>query len=358
MTGNRPVKTPHQTIRTSRWFPAPDSSRTGFESGYSCGVSTPTTISRKHRAILWLAAFCIAVLNPVMMVRHRQKLGSWPNAGWPRSFTEKLMWRKLFDRNPSFVTVTDKLTARSYVAERAPVLPQARLLWVGDSARDIPDDVMAGPAILKTSNGSGVNFILKNGRPEREAIARATRHLVGPAGNRRREEWAYWPIHGRLLAEELLQLGGGGLPTDLKVYVAGGRACCIWASNKATDIFLTLRADGTPLPDPDPQAVLTWSEQLAELVRDAAAQALPLAAEFDMMRVDFLVTASGLLAGELTVYTAGGFEGWQNPEIAADIADAWDLRRSWFLRQPGTGMFALYAEALAAAEASRLGLQP
>ena len=337
---------------------APIPSQASIESGYSCGVSTPTTISRKHRAILWLAAFCIAVLHPVMMVRYRQKLGSWPNAGWPRSFTEKLMWRKLFDRNPSFVTVTDKLTARSYVAERAPGLPQARLLWVGDSARDIPDDVMAGPAMLKTSNGSGVNFLLSNGKPEREAIARATRHLVGPTGNRRREEWAYWPIHGRLLAEELLQLCGNGLPTDLKVYVAGDRVCCVWASDKATDIFLTLRADGTPLPDPDPQAVLTWSEQLAALVRDAAAHALPLAAEFDMMRVDFLVAADGLLAGELTVYTAGGYEGWQNPEIAADVADAWDLRRSWFFRQPRTGMLALYAEALAAAEASRFGRQP
>ena len=293
-----------------------------------------------------------------MMVRYRQKLGHWPNAGRPTSLTEKLMWRKLFDRNPSFVTVTDKLTARSYVAERAPDLPQARVLWVGDSARDIPDDVMAGPAILKTTNGSGVNFLLSQGQPERAAIARATRHLVGPAGNRRREEWAYWPIRGRLLAEELLALGGNGLPTDLKVYVAGGRVCCIWANDKASDTFLTLRADGTPLPDPDPRAVLPWSVPLAELVRDAATRAVPIAAEFDMMRVDFLVTANGLLAGELTVYTAGGYEGWENPAIAAGIADAWDLRRSWFLRQPHAGPSALFAEALAAVEAARYARQP
>lgn len=352
------MKTPHRTIRSLQWFHHAHPSQGSIESGYSCGVSTPTTISRKHRTTLWLAALCIAVLHPVMLVRHRQKLGSWPNTGWPRSFTEKLMWRKLFDRNPSFVTVTDKLTARSYVAERAPGLPQARLLWVGDSARDIPDAVMAGPAMLKTSNGSGVNFLLSNGQPAREAIARATGHLVRPAGNRRREEWAYWPIPGRLLAEELLQLGGNGLPTDLKVYVAGGRACCIWASDKATDTFVTLDADGTILPDPDPQAVLAWSEPLATLVREAAARALQIAAEFDMMRIDFLVTTNGLLAGELTVYTAGGYERWENPAIAAEIADAWDLRGSWFMRQTHTGLPALYAEALAEAEASRLGPQP
>jgi hypothetical protein len=312
-------------------------------------------ISVRDRAVLWVAAALIAVRHPVMMLRHRMKLGYWPNAGWPRGHTEKLMWRKLFDRNPLFVTVTDKVTGRAYVAGRLPELPHTRVLWAGYSAREIPDAVMAGPAIVKTSNGSGINFIVADGKPDRETIARAARHLVGPPGNRRREEWAYWPIRGQFVAEELLALGGGDLPTDLKVYVAGGRACCVWASDKPRDISLTLTADGTPLPDPDPKAILPWSERLAELVREAARLALPIAAEFDMMRVDFLVGPDGLLAGELTVYSDGGYERWENPDIAAGIGAAWDLRGSWFLRRPHRGLMRVYAEALIAAETARLG---
>jgi hypothetical protein len=308
----------------------------------------------KERTILWLATVSIAVLHPVMMVRHRRKIGHWPDAGRPSTLTEKLMWRKLFDRNPVFVTVTDKLGGRRFVAERAPDLAQTRVLWVGDSAHKIPDEVMAGPAMVKTTNSSGVNFIVSGGSPPRGEIARATRHLLGPRGNRRREEWAYWTIHGRLVAEELVQLGGNGLPTDLKVYVAGGRVCCVWASDKPAKTSLTLRPDGTAISDDDPEAVLRWSERLAELAREAALLAVPIAAGFDMIRVDFLVSAEGLLASEVTVYTAGGFEIWQNPEIPAEIAAAWDLRDSWFLRRRHSGLMAWYARALIAAEAARL----
>lgn len=290
-----------------------------------------------------------------MMLRHRQKVGSWPDAGRPRGLTEKLLWRKLFDRNPLFVTITDKLTARTFIAQRSPALPHTRLLWSGVSAHDIPDEIMAGPAMVKPNNSSGVHFIVQNGRPDRPTIARATHHLLGPAGNRRREEWAYWPIRGRLLAEELVALGGPNLPTDLKVYVAGNSVRAVWASDEPGDIFITLDANGAVLPDPDRKATLPWSEQLAELVREAARLALPLAAGFDMLRVDFLVTPNGPLAGELTVYTAGGFEHWENPAIAADIAEAWDLRSSWFLRQPHKGAMRLYTEALIAAETKRLG---
>lgn len=321
-------------------------------------MSTSPPLSLQHRAVLWVAAVLIALRHPVMMARHRLKLGSWPNAGRPRSLTEKLMWRKLFDRNPTFVTITDKLTGRAFIAERSPGLRHTTLLWSGDAAGDIPDRVMAGPAMVKPNNSSGVSFIVQDGQPDRQTIERATRHLVGPTGNCRREEWAYWPIRGRMLAEEFVILGGPNMPTDLKVYISGDRVHAIWASDAPGDIFLTLGPDGSVLPDPDDQAILPFSEPLAQLVREAARLALPIAEGFDMLRVDFLVAATGLLASELTVYTAGGYEHWENPAIAASIADAWDLRASWFLRQPHRGLMRLYAEALVAHETARLGPVP
>jgi hypothetical protein len=295
-----------------------------------------------------------------MMVRHRRKMGSWPDPGRPRSYSEKMLWRKLFDRNPLFVVATDKLVAKEYIRLRLPQLPQPQVLWAGNSAAAIPDAVMAGPAILKASNGSGANFRVEGGGPDRATIERATRHLLKPGGHRRREEWAYWPIRGRLLAEEVLTLGGGNLPTDLKAYVAGGRVCNVWATDKLGGRSLTLSPDGTPLPGrdelyPDEADALPWSERLAELTREAARSALVLAEEFDMVRVDFLVTAQGLYAGELTIYSSGGYDVWFNPAIPAAIGAAWDLRRSWFLARPHRGLAGLYADALIAAEAARLG---
>ena len=316
-------------------------------------------IARRHRLLLWLTNLWVAMRHPVMIIRHRRKMGVWANPGWPQTYSEKVMWRKIFDHNPLFVTVTDKIGARDYVRDRLPELPQPRMLWAGRAAEDIPDEVMAGPAMVKASNGSGANFTVEGGKPGRHFIGRATRHLLAPGGNRRREEWAYWPIKGRLLAEEVLPLGGGDLPTDLKAYVAGGRVCNVWACDKLGARSLTLAADGNPLPGrddlyPDVANALPWSARLGELTREAARLAPVLAAEFDMVRVDFLVTPDRLYAGELTIYSSGGYDIWFNPAIAAEIGEAWDLRRSWFLTQPHRGLIRLYAEALVAAEAARL----
>ncbi|MBK8084181.1 MAG: hypothetical protein IPK28_10295 [Devosia sp.] len=50
------------------------------------------------------------------------------------------------------------------------------------------------------------------------------------------------------------------------------------------------------------------------------------------MRVDFLVDAIGLLAGEMTFYPAAGFDKWFNPEMARRLEASWDIRRSHFVR--------------------------
>jgi hypothetical protein len=281
----------------------------------------------RNRVALNVASLVTALLHPILMVRHRAKLGYWANPAWPRRYSEKMLWRKLFDRNPLFVRVTDKLSGRAYVTSRLPDLPQPALIWSGTSAADIPDSIMHGPAIIKATNSSGANFVLRDGQPDRNTIDRRTHRLLRPGGLRRKEEWAYGPIEGQLIAEELLPLGGGNLPTDLKVYVAAGKACCVWATDKLGHRSLTLSPDGTPLP---------------------------LAADFDMVRVDFLVTESGLYGGELTIYSSGGYDTWTNPEISARIEKAWDLRRSDFLKRPHSGLLRHYCEALIAAETARL----
>lgn len=133
----------------------------------------------------------------------------------------------------------------------------------------------------------------------------------------------------------------------------------MWANDKPGRRSLSLTAEGVPLPGrddlyPDEDSELPVTERLVTLTREASRLALPLAAEFDMVRVDFLVTAERLYAGELTIYSSGGYDIWHNPDIPAGIAEAWDLRDSWFMQQPHTGLVGRYCEALRAAEAARI----
>jgi len=44
---------------------------------------------------------------------------------------EKFLWRKLFDHDPRFVVLSDKLACKEWVTERAPELAVAKVHWLG-----------------------------------------------------------------------------------------------------------------------------------------------------------------------------------------------------------------------------------
>ena len=280
----------------------------------------------------------VTVRHLPMLLRFRRRMGYWPDPAWPRSHNERMLWRRIFDRNPAFATLSDKLAAKAVIAERCPELRQARVLWVGTAAGAVPEAVLAGDAMLKLNKGSGTNLVVRGGVPGRAEVVRQMQRWL--RRGRRREEWGYWPIVPKLLAEELLVLGGNGLPTDIKVHVCNGVLTHLWAVDKASGASITLDAAGQEIDGwaAGYEAALPWSERLGELGREAARLAPLLAMGLDYVRVDLLVTGEGLLAGELTFYPAAGFDSWYNPQMARRLEAAWDIRQSHYVRT-GSGPY-------------------
>jgi len=279
-----------------------------------------------------------------MLLRFRRRMGYWADPAWPRTHNERMLWRKIFDHNPDFVTLSDKVAAKAAIAARCPGLRQARTLWVGADASDLPTDLLAGDVMLKVNNGSGANIVVRGGLPPRVEVVRKLRRWL--RRGHRREEWGYWQIEPKLLAEELLQLGGDGLPTDIKVHVCNGVITHLWVVDKHSGDSLSLDAEGHEIDGwgAGYEAALPWSTRIGELGRAAAWLAPQLAAGLDYVRVDFLVASGELFSGELTFYPAGGFDRWFNPDMAGRLEAAWDIRHSHFVRT-GSGA---YVEALRA----------
>ena len=48
----------------------------------------------------------------------KSKHGYEPDLKNPKSFNEKVVYKKLFDRNPLLVTTADKYRARQYIKDR------------------------------------------------------------------------------------------------------------------------------------------------------------------------------------------------------------------------------------------------
>lgn len=59
------------------------------------------------------------------------KPGYLPNPAAPVRHHELLLWRKILDRNPLFLTLTDKLAAKAHIRGACPGIPIPNTLWCG-----------------------------------------------------------------------------------------------------------------------------------------------------------------------------------------------------------------------------------
>ena len=72
------------------------------------------------RIILSVAGLLLTLRHPALTVRSAMKLGYLPNPAAPKTYHEMLLWRKIVDRNPLFVTLTDKLAAKAHIRSGLP----------------------------------------------------------------------------------------------------------------------------------------------------------------------------------------------------------------------------------------------
>ena len=83
----------------------------------------------------------------------------------PRSFNEKLCWRKIYDRNPLFPIIVDKIAVRKYVVERVGTERAVELLiplfFETQNPATIPFQLLPDEYVVKANHGSGMNLIIR-----------------------------------------------------------------------------------------------------------------------------------------------------------------------------------------------------
>ncbi|WP_189605694.1 ATP-grasp fold amidoligase family protein [Mesorhizobium sp. M4B.F.Ca.ET.017.02.2.1] len=239
-----------------------------------------------HRLVLAVARLLLTLRHPALIVRFATKLGYLPNPAAPGTYHELMLWRKTVDRNPLFVTLTDKLAAKDYVRGICPELAQAKTLWSGRDPADIPPGLLTGNAVVKANHGCAMNVFVSGGRPNRAAVIATARRWLKKRYGRRNGEWAYWPIVPTVFIEERLELSGGAIATDIKVHVCAGTVCHVWVEDKRARLSHLFDCDGKPLPGRDPDypredQALPVSDRLVDYVRRAAAIAPRIAGDLD-----------------------------------------------------------------------------
>ena len=254
-----------------------------------------------------------------------ERFGRLPDYAHPRGYSEKVQWRKLFDRNPAIASFCDKIAARELALQRAPGIRFAEILWCGKDPEALPLDTLQPPFVVKPSNRSGASLLIRcTADVSQKKIRNACRKwVVSPPYGAGLYEWGYRRTTGRIVVERFLSRPGKlDPPPDFKFYVFSGKTQWVFYSNS----YEEQRGLYSPMWEPLPldrwnkarRDVLSMAIPAPAALDKMVGMAEAIAAGFDHARVDLYAVGGEVFFGELTAYPYGGFATWLRKTAGCD----------------------------------------
>lgn len=332
---------------------------TVFQSVFSAWEKTNLIPGVRERVEVSLIRIAISVLNardrrfaikqaseglPELHRMFKFRTGYPLNLENPRSFNEKIQWRKLHDRNPLFPILSDKLRAKDWIREKIGEDRTVPTLFYTTSALELPLGIEKETLILKTTHDSGGQFVVtpELNRSRGEIIRGISKFLFRDFGVKQ-FEWAYQEVDRRIIAEPLLGSGHDALPDDVRFHLFGGRLQYI---QYQTGIYRNgeIHVDGTVLISPDwaQLSVMRPYDKLLDLpprpreFERMIEIANILAEGFDYLRVDFFVISGEFHVSEATIYASGGFQRFDPIDYDYELGQLWELPDQAIDNIPGT----------------------
>ncbi len=259
--------------------------------------------------------------------RYAGVFGRQPRLLRPRRHTERILRRKLFERDPRMPRLADKIESKAFVADRIGPQYVVPMIWCGEA---LPSRrvlrAWPRPFVLKGAHGSGWNvFVPADGPVNWARIERlADRWLASTYGGHA-GEWLYTRIRPRLLVEP--HLGDPATrPVDYKLWTYHGRVHYVnWIAGRGTPAYGGRVMDrewneafhngSMPLAPRLPARPPTLDTMIWMAER--------LAVGFDFVRVDLYEVDGRPLVGELTFYPMSGYLPLEPPGTDLELGRLW-----------------------------------
>lgn len=248
----------------------------------------------------------------------------------PKRFTEKIQWRKIFDLDPAYTTLCDKLAVRHFIAARTGQDLCPPLLWSGDDPGDIPLGSTDPPFVLKSSHACG--HVIMIDRLDDIDDAQIRQRAAGWLTERHGEmfeEPGYVNVPPRLLVERTVRAQDGSRPNEVRLFVFDGKVAV------ANTVFIEdgqIRNGAFHKPD---WTRLDWhfnrvvDRDFAKPARfdDMRRTAETLGKGFDHVRVDFYDCGERFFVSEVTLYSWSGLSRFNPDEADVMLGAHWHLVR-------------------------------
>lgn len=272
----------------------------------------------------YVAALNLLPLSVAARLDHLRGVGRWPDLKNPKTFNEKIHWRKFHGDFETYARLADKVAVKEHVRGilgEAFIIPT---LWAGKSLPPIEERNWPIPFVIKANNSSATNYFVQEQDdldwPRIEALCRYWLYASHP---RYTGERHYPMIEPRILIEPFL----GKNLNDYKFYVFHGRVRCIHVDTNRFSGHKRCFYDRDWILMP---FSLKYPRETREIERpihlDAMIAAVEmLGADWDFVRVDFYDLPEGPKFGEMTFMPGNGSEVFNPAEYDRILGKYWQI---------------------------------
>lgn len=235
----------------------------------------------------------------------------------PQTFNEKLQWLKLYDRKPEYTTMVDKYAVKKYVADKIGEEYIIPTLGVWDNPDDIDFDALPSRFVLKCNHNSGLGMCICKDKSELniEKVKSELRRGLAQDYYLTGREWAYKNVSRKIIAEEYIEDKGKAVPEDYKVYCINGKPLYIVVfhnrfndSEELSESVYDTSWQPQHISLDEHFKVSDIVEPVPECLDKMLKFAEMLSTNMSQSRIDFYIVNNRLYFGEITLYTASGFQ--------------------------------------------------
>lgn len=231
----------------------------------------------------------------------------------PKTFSEKLQWLKMYDRNPLYTKLVDKYEVKGYVSQLIGDDHVAKTLGVWNSPEDVDFSSLPQRFVLKTTHGggnSGVIICKDKAKLDIEKTCHALAQSMRQDLYRDSREWPYKNVMRRIIAEEFLEDIETGELRDYKFFCFDGKVKALFVATERQTRkepffnFFDRNYQSLDVKQGHPRAEVPPSRPAR--FDDMVALAEELSKNMPHVRVDLYQVNGQIYFGEYTFYHFGG----------------------------------------------------
>lgn len=265
-----------------------------------------------------------------MVFEYKIFFGKEPDLINPTTYNEKLLWEKLYWRNPVCNQCADKFRVRSFVASRGCGDYLNQLYYVGANTSRIDLSTLPKSFVIKSTHGCGGVRVVKN-RDNAEEVEKSFSFIDNTLKSQYdfEREWVYENKHPQVIVEKYLETLDGHSPKDYKFFCFWGEPYCLYVgSNRDSDLrfdFYNLKWEKIDVENGylNSGRNIKRPEKLDEMI----ALAKKLSKGFPHVRIDMYYENNSIIFGEMTFFHQAGCFPFYPNDLDIEMGKRMDLSR-------------------------------